>query len=629
MLTPLTTRISPLALAELGRKACARASSISSSLSTRWNRQDIFLRQAEDDFSYRAKSSDPLDSIFGEQNDSLNMVGGFSEYMLAKTCDDLFGSEPFFSITPEGKNDKILAELMQRHSEWRFRRADLTPRFCEAIKRSYEVGEGILKITNDPTTTHYERPAYILADMDGNYITQEDGAFFEEYTTEFVEVPASEDGTTPATTQIDGHPEIVLPPETQWVSVFLPESTTHGDPVTAAVLHHRDFLVSPTATSLKTADFVGHLFDLSLADAIVRWSLTKTEADSLRGEDANPKSQERKPDEGSEEEPDSTAITQFDDSNCIIQFCECYQTITIAGKPSRILLVVATSQEQVVYADYLANITPNGELPFFAIRPFPKTNRWWGRGMFEIYELSQNFIERHLNYIAYSNRKRIHPIKGVRRNNITNLADGEDIVLGPDTTLELRQDATLRDTVEFLEFPALHELSWEMMQLMMQFIQLRAGVTSAARGQVESLPQNTTATGINAMISQGTAIAKQPIRSIRNDFQNAARFTISLIYKRLEDEETFSFLEGENTRVLKLSAKQVRDLAFDVSITLTRFHAKEQAEATATAIEIIDRYLRIPEEEKDAVREVFVAAMKARGIDNADKVIRRASAPQQ
>jgi hypothetical protein len=62
-----------------------------------------------------------------------------------------------------------------------------------------------------------------------------------------------------------------------------------------------------------------------------------------------------------------------------------------------------------------------------------------------------------------------------RRDMLTNIAEGQDIPVTPDTGLDLAKNADPKQAITFVEYPDLDSRTWELMQLMMQVVQLRSG----------------------------------------------------------------------------------------------------------------------------------------------------------
>ena len=644
----LLSRLGDEKTKKLADMCCARVVSLQGQLSELHRKRDNYLLQMEDRFDYRKtlgeQDSERPTAIFAKQNDSLNVIGGLAEFMAARTIDDLLGSLPFFSVSPEGINDKTLAQTMQRHADWRIRRSNIESAFSEAINTAYAIGEVPVKTIYDQRMLYYERPANLLIDKAGKfvvtpageYITDQDAIITEEATmapepelpplvpVEGMEI--NEEAAQPAATgrtfakkasDFDLTPFLPLTFKESYVDDLEP----YGEALQAAAIHHRDFLFPETAPSLDEADFIAHLADFPLSEAKRKWKIDKLTLDAIQTEDGSPKSHASKP---VDEADESTETIPYDPemTDPVVQFAECYVTTLVNGNPSRLVCIVCVKAKTIVFADYLANVTPGGCLPFTIVRPFPKKNRIYGRGFYEIYSYAQDFIERHLNYVAYKNRHHAMPTRVVKRDLIKNIADGDDIPVSPDQTIEIEKGANPKEAISYLEYPDLDERTWQLMQLMMQFVQLRSGVTSAAQGGVESLPQNSTATGIEAILNNGNVLSRRPIREIRRALEKALFYALKLIYTHLDEKEAFTYLESEEAQLLSISKEEIQNLDFNVRMTMTRLRERESRENAQAALGAFMQYLQVPEPEKEAARPLFIELLKGFGQPDADRIIR-------
>ena len=659
----LLSRLGPELTQKLAEMCCARVTSLQGSLSDLHRKRDNYLLQMEDQFDYRRtlgeQDVERPTSIFAKQNDSINIIGGLSEFMAARTTDDLLGSLPFFSVNPEGKSDKMLAETMQKHADWRIRRSNISDAYSEAIATAYAIGECPVKEIYDQKTLFSESPMNLLTDKAGKFVVTPEGEYIfdtDKIITEIVQAPEAapvsvqEDqqegepndattGETDAGTEQENEPQIsrtyaeksptldlapFLP--AQYAQAYIPQELPVGEAVQAATIHHRDFLCPATAPTLDDADFIAHLADFPLSVAKRKWNIDKDTLDMITQEDSKPKSEGQKP---SHESDESEETIPYDPelTDPIVQFAECYTTTLVNGKQARLVCIVCIKARKIVFADYLANVTPTGSLPFFIVRPYPKKNRWYGRGFFEIYSYAQEFIERHLNYVAYRNRHCANPIRIVKRDMIKNIADGDDIPVGPDITIEMEKGADPKEAISFVEYPDLDQRTWQLMQMMMQVVQLRSGVTSAAQGGVDSLPQNSTATGIEAILNSGNVLSRKPIRDIKQSLEKALFYALKLIYTNLDEKEAFTYLEGDDAQLLTLNKEQIADLDFNVRMTMTRFRDRESRENAQKSIETYVQYLQIPEQEKQNARPLFVDVLKSYGQQEAEQIIRHPLPP--
>ena len=609
----------------------------------------------EDQFDYRKtqgeQDTEKPTAIFHKQNDSINIIGGLAEFLAARTIDDILGSSPFFSINPEGINDRDLAKTMQRHAEWRISRSNIESAFSEAIGTAYGIGETPVKMLYDQKMLYAESPRNILVDpASGKFVVTPDGEYIFDtdkiIVAETAPVTAApQEGENPEIARIDAEaeaeaqpaktvtfaekaPEFDLSPFQPFTfeEAFIEVETPVGEPVQGVTLHHRDFLCPATARSIDEADFVAQLADYPLSVAKRKWDIDADTLALITEENMQAKSEVGKAHQESNE-AEETIPYEKDLQDPLVQFAECYPTTLINGRQVKLFCIVCIKAKSIVYADYLANVTPNGTLPFFIVRPFPKKNRWYGRGFFEIYSYAQEFIERHLNYIAYRNRHHANPTRIIKRDLLKNIAEGDDVPVAPDTTLEAEKTADPKDAITFIEYPDLDSRTWELMQMMIQIVQLRSGITSAAQGGVESLPQNSTATGIEAILNSGNVLSRRPIREVKKTCEAAMFYAMKLIYSNLNEKEAFTYLEGEEAKLLSLSREEIANLDFNIRLTMTRFRERESRENAQNSIAAFMQYIQLPESEKESARPLFVDVVRSYGQQDAERIIRQPLPP--
>lgn len=607
--TALESRLSPNDRDALGKKCQKWVRHLEQAQESRWKQQDIYRRQAQDDFGWRiaqAGTPEQPKDIFALQNDSLNIVGGYAEFMRARTIDDILGSEPFFSLIPQGgETDKALAEAMQKHGEWRVRRSTVQKAFRDAIESAYEIGEGVIKITYEQKLDYRETTQEILVDEAGNPVLDQDGGFI-----------------TPTANSPTG--EETPPAGASYKEMYVEETQKIGEPLQARLLHYRDFLCPPNVATLEDAPFLAHICQKRLSEIRRIYSPDKETINRLSQDSTAPKTAEKKPETEKESLFSDPGCNDSSQDDPVIRLAECYLIEQTPKGESRQMVVVAIDAGIVIAADYAANVTPDGAIPFFAVKAFPVRGRWYGRGYFEIFAMAQDFIDRHLDYVAYRNRYHSDPLKFVRPDCIDGLDATEEFPLQPGKALYLAPNKSGKDALEILVLPDLDERTWQLMQTMVQMLGLRSGISSAAQGGVSSVPQSNTATGVEAILSSGNLLSKPPINAIRQDLQAALFYALKLVYANFDEAEAFTYLEGNKATFLRLSPEQIAGLDFDIHLLLSRFRQRQQRENAETAIAAIEKYSAFPEIDKDAVRPFFIDVIQSLGFDNPAQSLRKA-----
>jgi hypothetical protein len=166
------------------------------------------------------------------------------------------------------------------------------------------------------------------------------------------------------------------------------------------------------------------------------------------------------------------------------------------------------------------------------------------------------------------------------------------------------------------------------MQMMIQVIQVRSGITSAAQGEVSSLPSTSTATGIESILQSASTLARLPMNCVKGGLERSLLYAIKLIYANMSVQETFTYLEGDSQLSGMLDPSLVKHLDMNVRLLLTRFKQRENVEAAEKAITlVISQYLPLAESEKGPVRPLFIQSVKGLGFDQADTIVRKPLPP--
>lgn len=188
----------------------------------------------------------------------------------------------------------------------------------------------------------------------------------------------------------------------------------------------------------------------------------------------------------------------------------------------------------------------------------------------------------------------------------------------------------MEEAIQMAQLPDLDTRTMELLQMSIQFGQMRTGITSASQGEMSSLPQNNTATGVQAMMSRAAVLLKEPIDSLKKSLTRDLRYAVKLTYARFDRIEAFVHGEGEAQELIELSPEEVANLELDVRLLMTQAQNSEKLENSQAAIQLLTQYMQFPEHEKAAGRDLFLQALKSLNFDNADQIIREAvTDPQQ
>lgn len=583
-------------------------------------RQDLerFQKQAENNFEERIavdpkRNLDPDTAwkrIFSESNSTMDIVGGFADFLFAQAANDIFGARPWLSVKPVGKRDAQLASDVSRWTHHKFESANVESAYLSALKRAVDLGTAFPKWIYSQTPDLHERRATVLADSKGNPIVSETGDYTEQ---------------DPATAQsvLDANPG------TQWIERAITETVFLDNNVEVVDLSFRDVVWDLTAREfdLRYTDIFNRV-KIAALDAARIYELPLDKIDGITpmsgglqagtdesGEYAEANRAEQTPDDG------HRADNKY--RNHRIELWEGFVRMDPVGdgKMRRMFVVFDRTGNKLLKADYLWNRTPKGEVPIKPLRIYRLPGRAYGVGFYERYEHLTNDVDGFYNSMAVR-AQFTKPITGRDRSVIEH--DDEESI----EELDIRRPVELKNGAklsQYLQFATLPETGGDINQLMQQIIQtgqMRTGISAAAQGDLSSLPDTNTARGISQLQSRAAVLLKWPINDAKRDILPGMSYGVILLLSNMEVGEAFVWGEGETAELIELTPAQIRDLTMDVKLSMSQTQNLEASQNAQQAIQVVMSYLQVPEPEKAALRPLFVQAVKSLGFDHADQFLR-------
>lgn len=580
-------------------------------------------QEAQDIFDHRARARrDKLDhedpsTIFDIANDSVNIVATLAEFAAAQAEQDIYGGEPWFAATPVGPHDTQLADDIQHHLQWTLRDGRYVDAQCLGIDQAVTLGECFMKTLYTTEVDEYESPTPCLH-ADGTPVKDPEG--------------------NPVTT--DAQAKNLNPPpkgKLEWKHAYQTHQSILRQGVEAIPLHYQDISFREDAPELDLRHTNVYLtVEMSTFEAMRRFHLSKEDAirlarcaDTRTTSTAEQAQRERTADATATSPPAEEPLGQDEAEqllNTRVRLIEAYirGDITGTGREARMCLVFPpASEDWIIWADYLANISPNAQLPITCEVWEPVPHRLYGRGFFSKYAYLQTATDNLWNQVNFRNEMHANPLTAVHEENLLADEDGGPVVLGPGKTLRPKAGKTLGDCIEFAQLPDADTRSMELFQTGMQLAQLRSGITSASQGDLSSVPESNTATGIKSLISRAAVLLKKPVRRLRRAKGRSFSYAVKLLYSNFDRAEAFAWGEGHHKQLVTLTPEHVRDLDIDVVMLLTQEQNQNKLQGAQVMMQLEQNYSHLPETDKAGARIGVVQALKALEFANAEEMVRK------
>ena len=572
-------------------------------------------RMSENDFTDRkiqvdAVSDATVKDIFQDHNETLGLVNGFVDFHYSQAKDDLFGTRPWLSVSPEGKDDISLADRISKHAQWKFAHSNLETTLLDALKVSTWGGTSFCKVgwlreAESFLTTAYEafdaETGESIADPEGNPIQDRDTlqALIDEGL-------------------FEGDPANI-----EWRESQIEDVQTMYANVYSSLIDYHDIAFRRNAPSLDLRHTdVFCRFRMGLLDAVEKYKIPEKDREALIGAYTGY-------DETVRHHRDESGIDYSDAAeergNPEITLIEGYVRLQPSPKlpMSRIHVIFSADMHYLFKADFLANVTPGALLPVFPVRINKIPNRIFGRGYFQKYEHFNTAVDRHHNKTTFRNNYAQHIYTAVQPSALKDGGEGFDVMnLDPRNPYELAPEKTIDDFISFKQMPDSNDRSVELMNQLLQMAQMISGITSAAQGELKGVPSATTATGVKDLQTRGATIVKAPIDEQKNDIQKAVEFGVHVLYANHDTDETFTWSDGRNSELMTISANDVEELRANVTLTMSQSQNTRKIESAQVAVGLIASYLQLPEIDKVSVKPVFEQALSALGFHNATDVLR-------
>lgn len=639
MRTALRLELSDEQVSDLVDRAIRRVDDLESDLqgSEWWHERERFERRAASDFRDRLSAENATDSdrkIFDRSNKSLQTVRAINRFLEARLYKDLFGAKPWFSVKPQGRMDTVLANQIQPHAAYKIREAKWDEIAKQIIKVTLDLGECPFIVTHKTDIDAHKRLALVLVDRQtGEPVIGPDGEpITDETPSEPVHLADPDGGMVMDTTgtpveTVQFAENLWLDPNLhEWRELPIDEVTRlyHGPEV--SLIHWRDLIWPVNVPCLQQADMVARRYKRRLSELRAKYD-PEDESDELREiflELENVRGEREteaslaKDEHGEPDVPENLDDPELD---CL----ECYWDTIIEDddgrtRSVRLFMVIHEGTRRCLWIDYRAHVCPRAMKPVFMPCINRVAGRAYGRGNYEMQEMSQDASDAMLNGILYRNELVTNPPTIWNPDKTEEGKDSPNLRYGPGLRIRTRNSQVRpEDVFKVIEVPDLDDRTWNLMQLWMQVQQAETGVTNSAQAAVSELPGNDLATGINALAEVASILHIYVLEEMKDGFQPGLGYFIALTYRNQDTDETYEFLEGEADAVLALKdAAMLAKLPLNVEITLARAKRQEQREGALASLPVLMQWETLPPEAQLRQKAAYEQALAGMGFEHPD-----------
>jgi hypothetical protein len=551
--------------------------------------------------------TDAARPIYERENNNLGVVSSACDAVYAKAKDDIFGTRPWLAATPQGVDDRELAENITRHSQWKFDQSNLEETLIDSIRLAIDLGTAFVKLRwlKEPET-YIDTQTVAWSKSNKAPVMTETG----EYITDETQLPPD-------------YPNAGN--DIEWKEIEAEQTRMVYNNIDGCCVDFKDIAFDPAAPALDLRHTpVFTRFRMGLHDIVSTYGLTDEQrmelmdAASIISENNNQRAHRGEHVTASAMDLDSEANPEI---TLIEAFLRCDPLDN--QSPIRIRVVFSPDLRSIFQVDYLKNKTPDGILPIFPVRCFKVARRVIGKGYRERFEKDEDFVDTVFNSIVVRNRESADVYYGFKPEKFADKMEGKDVINFPGKMFELDSETqNIGEAMSAFVKPDNSARSEMLMQMMIQFLQLRTGNVSASQNQMTGIPSNDTATGSKIIANKADTLTTCQIDQMMGDLEKPVEFAVHLNYANQDRDETFTWGEGKDAKLLTIAANDVQGLRANVSLALNQSQNLQKLEAAKVAIGIYMQYPSIPEVDKAGARMLFIQALRSLGFHEADDIIR-------
>lgn len=581
--------------------------------------------------------------IFTQSNLVVPLARRIARQMIARSQNYFFETDPWFAAEPEGTEDTILADKIDRYAKFKLAQLGSKKNKERAIRGAFIRGESVVKTTHTVRDQLFSAFASILIDAEDQPVLDANGEFITD-TDKFQDPEPQVDPATgqPIANPVPG-PRVLardgVTPEPEnplWQNRVIPRRQVIFQGPESPPVYYKDFLCPLTAPDVQQADCIAHLYDkpvMELVDLYVKGGmLDATGKDRLAAvqrtvqlirdltnntsESESGANQSDRPTDG---DGANSTTTLRSEGEPVAKIAEVYMWYDANGDGilENIMLAVDRKNKVPLFYDFVPNVTIDGLRPFEVVRVNEVDGRWYGEGVMEMFESTQNIVDLLVN-----------------RWNFSQSSSGRVTFWRPDLTLEGRANPHLAMNMggtytlapnakpeEALHIVYLEDTKFEQLERMFEFFMQIAmnesGVANSNDAQTAGLDTQKLATGIRNIEKAGQEMFAPFISDLEPALQAILKRELLVLFANLDRKEIFSYLArdtatGKEIQALdQITPEEVRNLTLNVSLLLTRYKGEQLLVQGQQASAIVREFYELPVQIQSFVAQFYKNQLKA------------------
>lgn len=392
----------------------------------------------------------------------------------------------------------------------------------------------------------------------------------------------------------------------------------------ASMVDYDAFLCPSNVRDLESADVVAEKYDKSMRDVEEMffersWLPWKNYHDEIQGESADAKTKT--------ERNEKQERKAFDDQTHMVKLVEFWvrRDVLKWGRPQEFMVVVDVDNAKAVYYEFQAIVCPDLRRPFVCIAIGRQKNLWWGKSLPEKIKQYQQFADLQFAREAGRNELNANPI-GVWHPEVVE-GDPETLVVGGGLYQAKKAGTRAKDFVDYTEIPDLDTRTQAILEFVIYMCQLWLGVSNLSQGDYADAPENSTKYGIEASLREASKLGRRWIRRIMRGFQELHFKLVKLELANLDQQEVYTFMEGNVTQFATMTPELVANIEIDVDLVVQPEVRQQDIQAAQTALAVQERYFMAPPNIQLAMRPLMEKILNALAFTNVDELLPRPILP--